>query len=381
MLILAFSELGRDPRVKRQLLTLRDDYDITVVGRGDPRIERVRVLSMPATYATAPLKRKALFVIRQAAFRLRRYGISYWLLPHIRWAWKQLSSDRWDVVIANDVDPVPLANRLRPRRGVVVDLHEFAPRQYDNRPDWMRDVAPYYEWLVAEHVTKAAATVTVSDGIANAYREYGLTPTIVRSAAMSAPLSPSPVGRPIRLVHSGGAARSRLLETMIEATIRTSADVTLDLYLVGDHDRAYVDELVELSSGSDLVRINDAVTFEELVPTLSRYDVGLSMIPPTTFNHLWCLPNKFFDFLQARLAIITGPSPEMARIVEQEKLGAVTSDFTAESLAAVLDELDSERVAQWKLAAHDAAARYSGEAELAHLADVIASLDRGATRA
>lgn len=380
MLILAFSELGRDPRVKRQLLTLRDDYDITVVGRGDPRIDGVRVLSLPTSDATPPWKRKAMFAIRQTAFRLRRYGISYWLLPHIRWAWKQLSSERWDVVIANDTDPVPLANRLAPQRGVVVDLHEFAPRQYDNRPDWMRDVAPYYEWLVAEHVTKAAATVTVSEGIADAYRKYGLTPSIVRSAAMSADLSPTPVGRPIRLVHSGGAARSRLLETMIEATIRTSADVTLDLYLVADHDRAYVDELIELARDSERVRINDAVTFEELVPTLSRYDVGLSMIPPTTFNHQWCLPNKFFDFLQARLAIVTGPSPEMARIVEQEDLGVVTSDFTPESLTAVLDGLDPEQVSRWKRAAHDAADRYSGEVELAHLADVVASLG-GASRA
>lgn len=373
MLIIAFSELARDPRVKRQLLTLRDEYDITVVGRGDPNVDGVRVLSMPTADRSPALPRKVRYAVRQTAYRLHRYETAYWLLPHIRWAWEQLSGQKWDIILANDVDPVPLANRLAPRLGVVADLHEFAPRQYDNRPEWVRDVAPYYDWLVKEHVTKVAATVTVSEGVAAAYREYGLDPSIVRSAAMFAPLSPGPVGNPIRLVHSGGAARSRLLETMIEATVRTTTDATLDLYLVAS-DPAYVQELKALADGSDRIRINDAVSFEELVPTLHRFDVGLCMIPPTTFNHMWCLPNKFFDFLQARLGIITGPSPEMAGIVEDEGFGVVTDDFGVDSLTRALDGLDASRVAEWKLASDAAAVRYSGERELARLADVLAAL-------
>lgn len=380
MLILAFSELGRDPRVKRQLLTLRDQYDITVVGRGDPRIDGVTVLSLPREDRTPALQRRAFFAVRQAAFRLRWYGLSYWLLPHIRWAWRRLSSQRWDVVLANDTDPVPLANRLKPKNGVVTDLHEFAPRQYDDRPAWMRTTAPYYDWLVRKHVVRSAATITVSEGIAAAYREYGLDPVIVRSAAMFAPLAPGKVDEPLRLVHSGGAARSRLLETMIDATMRTSTNATLDLYLVADHDRAYVRELEERARGSERVRIREAVTFEELVPTLNRYDVGLCMIPPTTFNHLWCLPNKFFDFLQARLAIVTGPSPEMAGIVEGEDIGIVTEDFSVEALTRTLDGLTPESVTEWKHAADVAASKYAGEQELALLATLLDGLghdDRG----
>ncbi len=374
MLIIAYSELARDPRVKRQLLTLRDRYDVTVVGRGDPGIAGVRVLSIPASERTPPLLRKIRYVFRTVAYRARVYGLSYWLLPHNRWVWDAVAREEWDIVLANDVDPVPLSLRLRPRRGVLVDLHEFAPRQYDDRPVWMRTVAPYYDWIVRRHVTRAAATVTVSEGVAAAYREYGLAPEIVRSAAMFADLEPTPVRAPIRLVHSGGAARSRLLETMIEAVQRTSSHVTLDLYLVADNDRAYVEELRDLASGSPHVRINEAVSFEQLVPTLSRFDVGLCMIPPTTFNHLWCLPNKFFDFLQARLAIITGPSPEMASIVEREGFGAVTSDFSVESLTETLDRLDPMAVKKWKRAVHDAAERYSGERELVRLGDIVDAL-------
>ncbi|MCK2036311.1 glycosyltransferase family 1 protein [Microbacterium sp. SSW1-49] len=377
MLILAFSELRRDPRVKRQLLTLRDSYDITVVGRGDPGIEGVRVLSLPSDDRTPVLQRRIRYAVRKAAFRVRAYELAYWRFPHIRWSWNQLSIESWDIVLANDVDTVPLANRLAPRRGVVVDLHEFAPRQYDNRPEWMKTVAPYYDWLVRRHVTMAAATMTVSEGVAAAYREYGLDPAIVRSAAMFADVSPAPVGDVIRLVHSGGAARSRLLEVMIEAAVRTTSNVTLDFYLVADHDRAYVRELEQLAKGSDRVRINDAVTFEELVPTLSRYDVGLCMIPPTTFNHMWCLPNKFFDFLQARLGIVTGPSPEMARIVEQEGLGVVTEDFSVESLTSTLDALDPAVIDGWKQASDAAAGEYSGEQELTRLVDVLDRLQPG----
>jgi hypothetical protein len=374
LLILAFSQLSRDPRVKRQLLTLRSRYEITVVGHGDPGIEGVTVVSLPTGDRTPALLRKARLAIRETAFAAHLYGIAYWRLPHIRWCWDQLSRERWDVVIANDVDPVPLANRLAPTHGVLVDLHEFAPRQYDDRPEWMRKVAPYHEWLVRRHVTEAAVTVTVSEGIAAAYREYGLDPVLVRSAAMFADVSPADVAEPIRHVHSGGAARSRLLETMIEATIRSRSNVTLDLYLVADHDRAYVAELEAMAATSDRVRINDAVAFEQLVPTLNHFDVGLCMIPPTTFNHVWCLPNKFFDFLQARLGVITGPSPEIAKIVNETRIGVVTADFEVDSLVDALDDLDPSVIAEWKRASASAAVAYSGERELARLVELVDDL-------
>ena len=66
-------------------------------------------------------------------------------------------------------------------------------------------------------------------------------------------------------------------------------------------------------------------------------------------------PNKFFDFVQARLCLAIGPSPEMKRIVDQYRCGVVAKDFTPEALAESLRALDRQKVEAYRRAA-DAAA-------------------------
>ena len=74
--------------------------------------------------------------------------------------------------------------------------------------------------------------------------------------------------------------------------------------------------------------------------------------------------DEFFDFVQARLGIVVGPSPEMADLVRSHHLGVVLDDFTGEALAAALDDLDDADVAGFKAAAHAAARKLSAEEQV-----------------
>jgi hypothetical protein len=67
------------------------------------------------------------------------------------------------------------------------------------------------------------------------------------------------------------------------------------------------------------------------------------------------LPNKLFDFIQARLAVAIGPSPEMAAIVEQWDCGVVSETFEPQSFAEALRELTPESVTRMKANADRAA--------------------------
>ncbi|MFM7850377.1 MAG: glycosyltransferase, partial [Flammeovirgaceae bacterium] len=58
--------------------------------------------------------------------------------------------------------------------------------------------------------------------------------------------------------------------------------------------------------------------------------------------------NKLFDFIQARLAIAIGPTPEMAEIVNKYDIGVVAEDFTPQALAAKLKSITPERISQLK---------------------------------
>ena len=112
------------------------------------------------------------------------------------------------------------------------------------------------------------------------------------------------------------------------------------------------------------MRVLDPLPYADLVQTLNAYDLGVFVLPPVNFNYANALPNKLFDFVQARLGVVVGPSPEMARLVTEHGLGAVAADFTASALTAVLDGLTPEQVAAWKRASHAAARELSSDAQV-----------------
>lgn len=289
---------------------------------------------------------------------------------------EQLAGQQWDLVIAHDLQTLPIASRLPSCRGILVDLHEYAPAQDVPTLAWRVLTAPRYRWMCRTHVRRAAAVTTVSQGIADEYhRRFGIDATVVVNATVFHDLQPSTVTTPIRLVHSGVAAPERRLDLMIEGVLASTADVTLDFYLTD----AFPEErsrLAELAHRDPRVRFHDAVPYAELVPMLNTFDVGMSVFPPTTFNLAWCLPNKFFDFIQARLGVIVGPSPEMENFVTRFRLGAIGDDFTPAALARTIDSLTPAVVASWKRSAHESARELAGESQSRIWADIVARLLR-----
>lgn len=366
LLIIALSPLTADARVLRQIGLFADRYAVTTVGYGPAPEGVVEHLSVPDEIISWHLDRRWVL--------LRRYQAAYDTAPVISHLTDRLEPGRWDVVLANDVETVPLAVRLRPAGGVHADLHEYASRQNEESRRWRWFVAPYRRWLVRTWVTRADSVTTVGAILAREYRrEFGIEAGVVPNAAPYAERSPRPVGDPLRLVHSGAARRNRSLGVMLDAVRLTQRPVTLDLYLV-PNDPAYLDELRAAAVDLPQVRLHEPVSPDELVQRLGECDVGVFVLPPLTFNYLNTLPNKFFDFIQARLAIVVGPSPEMAELVHEHGLGVVTPDFTAQALAQAIDDLTPAAVAEFKAASHAVAHRLSAQEQVRGWAEAVAAL-------
>lgn len=372
LLILSFSPIRRDARVLKQVELFAEIYDVVTCGYEESPSERVEHVELPSdARVDNPYGR---FV------SLRQYRLAYWRLAGVRAAWQALRHRRFDAVIANDVQAVPLALRLRPSGGVLADLHEYWPRLHEENPSWMRWISPYYRWICRRYVTKAAATSTVSSGLAQEYgREFGFHPALVTNAAPFASLEPSDVSEPIRLVHSGAGLRNRDLGLMIDAVGASTANVTLDLYLTPNHPD-YLDELKAKAEVTGKVQVCDPVPYAELVATLNSYDVGLFVLPPANFSYRHALPNKFFDFVQARLGVIVGPSPELEPYVRKHGIGLVTAESDAASLAARIDSLTAENVAQFKRNASSSARQLSAEESMGPWKEAVATLVSKADR-
>ncbi len=158
----------------------------------------------------------------------------------------------------------------------------------------------------------------------------------------------TPVGETIRLVHAGTSLPNRNIENMMRATAAATNNVTLDLYLTGT-GTPYYESLCKLADDlGERITIHDPVDQEQLISTLNRFDAGLHVLPPTVTNNALALPNKFFDFVQACLAVVIGPTEEMARRVDAFDIGAVSDSFELESLTETLNSLTRAQVEAWK---------------------------------
>jgi glycosyltransferase involved in cell wall biosynthesis len=205
--------------------------------------------------------------------------------------------------------------------------------------------------------------LTVSEGLADAYeRETGVRARVVTNAPGYQDLAPTPVHDPVRVIHHGGAQPGRGLEELIRAASLLDARFTADFMLVEvKGSPGYRKKLIRLADGNPRIRFPDPQPMHGLAHAINDYDIGVYLLPPVTLNRRYAMPNKLFEFIQARLAVAIGPSPEMARIVRTYGCGIVTEDFEPETLATALNALDPATIANFKRASHAAARELCAE--------------------
>lgn len=355
VLVVSFSDLRRDSRLDRQIGFLCERHDVVAAGLGPPAHEQAAFVDLtpPPEGRVRGLTRRAAGLARLAA---RRSDAVYWRHATNRAAYERLRDVPFDVVVANDVSALPLAMRVAAGRPVVFDVHEYAPAELEHLRWWRLLIAPYVDALLRRYLPQVVITSTVAPAIADRYAmEYGIPrPTVVTNAPHRAALTPSPVGTPIRMLHHGVADPGRRLDGMIDVVDALDGAFTLDLMLVPTPS-GELERLRARAARSPHTTLVEPVPMREIVARANAYDVGLYLLPPSHLNQQLALPNKLFEFVQARLAVAIGPSPEMAAVVREHGCGVVADDFTPAALAAALAALTPEDVRRFK-ARSDAAA-------------------------
>jgi hypothetical protein len=364
VLVLAFSNLRHDARITRQLNWLQKNYRVTVVCfDGSP--ENVKVIRIDQTRLT--FMRKALM---GAALATRSFSIAYRLFHDYGYVVPQLQPESFDLIIANDIDTLPLAFNIKGASSakVIFDAHEYAPRHFENNKVWKTFFQPLYLHLCRKYIPRVDGMLTVGKGLSDEYyKNFGVQPVIITNATRYHETVPSEIlpGK-IRLVHHGIANPSRKLELMVDMMDLLDERFTLDMILMisdfaSGQTKAFVDGLKERVAANPRINILPPVKSHEIVPLIRQYDMGVFLIPPINFNYANTLPNKLFEYFQARLGIAIGPTPEMAAIVNQYKIGVVSDDFTPQGLATKLNLLSEAQIKTFKVNAEAAAKALNAE--------------------
>jgi glycosyltransferase involved in cell wall biosynthesis len=360
VMVVSFSDIKRDPRVFRQVKSLSSKYEVTTVALGDSGLADVKHVSVVEIGKSKTSKVRRAIELKTGDYRT--YYESTFNAKALR---DTLDKASYDLILANDSDSLPLVFSWDHEIPVIHDAHEFAPRQIEDRWRWRFLMQGYMEWICETYLRRCAAITTVSNGIAQAYSSsYGVKPEVITNAPDFVELEPSPVdGDHIHLVHTGNANPSRRIEKYLELMGLLDERFYLDLYLM-PRDPGYLERIKTKAKRYPRTKVMPPVPMQDLVRVCNGYDVGVFFQEPLNFNLEHSLPNKFFEFVQARLAIAITPLPEMSAYVRRYDLGIVGTDFHMGSLAGQLKGLDQARIEHYKRQASMAARPLSSEANM-----------------
>lgn len=282
-----------------------------------------------------------------------------------------LDLSMYDLVVVEDIELLPLAVKRRSKSKILCDLREYYPLQFEDNVFFRFLESRFRQKICEEYLKQCDYLISVSPGLITMYEQnFGTKVFLIRSVPNYVDIKgSSPTGEIIQMVHHGNATRNRKLENMIEMFKYLDKRFRLDFYLKGNSD--YLKYLKDMAKGYSSIRFLDPVEFKQIIKTITKYDIGLYLLEPTGFNTKHSLPNKFFEYIQARLMLAIGPSPDMASIVREYNCGVVSSDFTPQSLSRALNKLTVEDIVEAKMNANIAAEELCFENESRYFYEIL----------
>ncbi|BCD51532.1 glycosyltransferase family protein [Helicobacter suis] len=262
---------------------------------------------------------------------------------------------------------------------LIVDLREFYPALINHH----HFTAPLFAYICSHYLSKAHKTMSVNASIAKLYAttypnfklENNYT---IYSTPFYANLSASPINpKCIRLIYHGLLAPERHSDNLLELA-KGLKDLPLPYHLtiigLSKHPTFLQDfksRLKALQSQGLPVDFKQPLPLESIIPSTQDYDIGLLTLPNNSLNHLYALPNKFFEYIQSALCVLSTPLVEIKTLIENYKIGRVGADFTIQSLLKILYTLDLDQIMQAKIKAAQAAKLLCMQAQLPLLKRVV----------
>ena len=179
---------------------------------------------------------------------------------------------------------------------------------------------------------------------------------------------------PIKIVHHGIANKSRKIEKMILA-IKKSGPSYKGFFYLDIKDKSLDKKLKKISFNSN-VNILKPIPEEKIISECSNYDLAIVSIYPTNINYKFCLPNKFFQFLQSKLPIISGPTPSISKIIKKYDIGIVAKSFEENDLANAILSITKKDILRMKRNCYIAAKELCWENESKKLLDAFTKIKK-----
>lgn len=357
------TDVTNDPRVRRQVDWLTSDgWVVDTLGLGEHPTPQVRdhfALAAPKKWNTGFIGLGFVHTFIPFAARFRRLTQSRFPAEVQR----RVREGEYDLVLLNDIHFIPwLGDQKtfpldRKVAHVHIDLHEWFPVVLAKAVTGWQLLRPYHRWTRTFIGHPLVDTRSVAGATAEFYvDEFGIPePPLVRNMPPFEQLEPSEVDPDrIELIHHGLADWRRGIREMVDAMPFVDERFVLTFMLNGP--QSMIDELVQyIGPQADRIRVVPPVPMREIAASINPYDVEVMFFPPVNRNLVLTLPNKLFEGVQGRLALVTGPTLLMAKAVEEFGNGVITEGWEPKQLADAINRLTPESIAEMKRASAAAA--------------------------
>ena len=260
-------------------------------------------------------------------------------------------ADKNTILLANDLDsllPFYVVSKIK-SLPLVFDSHEI----YSELPSLSNRPKTKKVWKTLERILlpRVKHFYTVSNGYADWFKkEYGSNPEVIRNVPHLQKLNDKenfiffqlpqvPENHKI-VLYQGALNMSRGLEFMIEAMKHVDNCV---FWIAGDGPkRDDLKELVQKNNLSDKIFFLGNVPPKVLKTITPLAEVGISLEQDLGISYKYALPNKVFDYFQARIPILSTYLPEIKATIEKYEAGKIINEHEAKHIAEQLNLLLQE---------------------------------------
>lgn len=239
---------------------------------------------------------------------------------------------------------------------LVYDSHEFELGRNEKRSKLQLFFLKQLEGFLMK---RCAFSIMVNDAIADEVQKiHGLKqrPIVVRSTPNRWTVEPE-VCREVRsrllgamqapremlLMYHGGVMKGRGVEMLLQ---EVQHNPQVCAVILGNGQQGYMEQLKAMAQSlgvTDRVLFHPAVPLEELWKYAGAADVGMILAPAIVANHLYSLPNKFFENIQSETPVICPSYPAMKPIVEQYGIGLTCNPEDLEDIDRCVEKMRTDR--------------------------------------
>ncbi|BDB96493.1 hypothetical protein [Candidatus Hydrogenosomobacter endosymbioticus] len=393
VLIISFTHVATSPRVVRQAdFFLSNGFKVYVAGfsgkdKVDSRWEFINLSGYlpPYTYKMSPYLSvsiadlakmvsnkksrrdlidmffdRATEIYKIFALSKRAAVFAYWRRKVYWDIFEVLKDLDIDFIACHDYHTVPVAFELAARKNIsyTLDSHEYGvmagkTESFFTNILWFLFRKNYIHFLQKEYFPKAALITTVSQGIADLLMDdYKLEkcPTVIRSVPVYSKQEINKVkADKFSILYHGIASPCRGIEQIIEALSICKSNATLTLR--SSWKSGYLEEIRRLVCKFRVehkIVFEPLVAFQDIVQEASKFDIGIIVVPKISPQQEYRLPNKFFEYIMAGMALCVTDCKEMEEILKKYNLGKVIKGSTPEEIAKTIDSFDINSINEYK---------------------------------